>query len=328
MTFAEIVRAKLNKAQNILISTHLFPDADGIGSEIGFCMALRELGKNCFCINEEELLERYKYLDPDNVVIGLKDINENFKKKVDLVIIVDTNNITRIGPQMCAYIQENDLDVLFIDHHPAPQELMQKHCIDTSSAATGQIVGEIIQELGVDFNQKIALPLYTAILIDTSSFRYPTVTSSTHALISKLVKTGIKPPDAYNGIYGTKKISHMHLLGEILRTTQINKSEEICWIVLRKNTLDKYLTDIEDTHAFINHLLVLDKIKVAMMFREDENEVKVSFRSHGDIDVGKIARKLGGGGHSHSAATILPYENQSLDDIIAQTVQKVETLVD
>ncbi len=328
MKFLNLLKTRIDTASKIIISTHLFPDADGIGSQIGLCMALRSLGKDAICVNEEPLLERYKYLDPHDVVIGLDQISKAELLKTDLFIVVDTNNITRIGPNIGEVVKSNKkAQVLFIDHHPTTEKVHEEHCIDTSSAATGQMVGEIIQELGVAFTKEIALPLYTAILIDTSSFRYPTVSASTHMLISKLIETGIEPPDAYNGIYGTKQICHMHLLGEILQSAHSSKSNQVCWISLRKEVLDKYKTDIEDTHAFINHLLVLENIKVAVMFREDAREVKVSLRSLGYVDVGVIAKKLGGGGHNHSAATVIPYDGKTFEDISTEVIKKIESLL-
>src|SRR5690606_35704182 len=110
---------------------------------------------------------------------------------------------------------------------------------------------------------------YTAILIDTSSFRYPTVTADTHRMIASLMDAGVDAPMAYNGIYGTKKIFHMHLLGKVLPSTSCALGGQIAWITLKKEDLEIYHTDIEDTHAYINHLLVLDNIKVACMFRDD-----------------------------------------------------------
>lgn len=325
MSMNEIFKKKLDAAQRIIISTHLFPDADGIGSEIGLCLALRELGKEAICVNEVPLLDRYKYLDPQNVVIGLDELDKQAWKDTDLFIVVDTNAVERVGPHMAAHIKSQEkAGLLFIDHHPASDEVKKGQCIDTNSAATGQLVGELIESLGLEFTREIALPLYTAILIDTSSFRYPTVSGPTHSLIAKLVNTGVKPPDAYNGIYGTKKISHMHLLGHILLSADSNKSGEVAWIVLDKDLLEEFKTDIEDTHAFINHLLVLDNIKIAAMFRDDGHELKVSFRSDGEIDVGKMARGMGGGGHSHSAATILPKKEQKIKDLVNETVAAIE----
>src|SRR5690606_33225119 len=166
----------------------------------------------------------------------------------DLMIIVDTNTKLRVGKELSHYINDT-IPVLYIDHHPVRGRDLSDHCIDVTAAATGQIVGEMIEHLGVKFNKKIALPIYTSIIIDTSSFRYPTVSASTHILIAKLMDTGINPPEAYNGIYGTKKVHHMPFLASILNTASTNKDETIAWILLKKEDIDKFAGDVEDTHA-------------------------------------------------------------------------------
>lgn len=315
-------------ATNIVISTHLYPDADGIGSEISLCLALRKIGKNAICCNEEELLERYHYLDPEKVVHSVQNLDQNFKTKPDLIIVVDTNTIFRTGSAFLHYAEKQDCPILYIDHHPCALATQNDHCIDTSAAATGQLVGSLIEHLGVKFDQSMALALYTAILIDTSSFRYPTVTAKTHEMVAKLMATGINPPSAYNGIYGTKNIQHLHMLGTVLASANTNKTQEVAWIELKRKNLEKYHIDIEDTHAFINHLLILDDIKVACMFRDEGARVKVSLRSTGDYDVGLIATALGGGGHSHSAATLISKNGeQTIDEIIKDTIANIEELL-
>jgi len=315
----------ITKAQNIVLTTHSFPDADGIGSEISLCLALRELGKNAICCNDVELLDRYKYLDPKGVIYCVETIDKVMSEKPDLVIVVDTNTIQRTGKKFKLFYEKYQCEILYIDHHPCAEEKKSNHCIDTSAAATGQLVGELILGAGLKIDKYMALPLYTAILIDTSSFRYPTVTASTHEMIAKLMATGIQPPRAYNGIYGTKKLEHMHLLGKVLSSANSNAKEEIAWIVLKKEELTHFDIDIEDTHGFINHLLILDDIKVACMFRDDGDKVKISLRSSGEYDVGDIAISLGGGGHSHSAATIIEKTTDyQLEDIIADIVEKIE----
>ncbi len=327
MTILDNFKTRIQAAERIVITTHEFPDADGIGSEISLCLALREYGKTAFCVNEEPLLERYQYLDQDKVVVGLKEFQKNQKSiKPDLYIVVDTNTKDRVGKELCAFIGKTP--VLYIDHHPCRGRDLDTHCIDVTAAATGQIVGEMIEYLGVQFTKKIALPIYTAIIIDTSSFRYPSVSAGTHRLVAKLMNTGINPPEAYNGIYGTKRVHHMHLLARILDTAATNANESIAWMLLRKEDIDKFAGDVEDTHAFINNLLVLNNIKIAIMFRDDGSHVKMSLRSSGDIDVGQIAMALGGGGHSHSAATMIPKgPGETAEQIISKTVKKVEEVM-
>ena len=317
----ENVKALVEKYQNIVITTHAGPDADGIGSEVALCIALRSLGKNVICVNEEPLLERYQYLSPGQVVIGFEQYHP--QEPIELFIVVDTNNSSRIGLRMASLLRKSQ-NVLFIDHHPCPPEMTNLHCIDTTAAATGQVVGELTEYLGIALNQAIALPLYTAILIDTSSFRYPTVSWKTHTLIAKLLKTGVEPPRAYNMIYGAKKISHMQLLGKVLADAQINNSGEIAWISLSDHMLNQHQANIEDTHSFINHLLILNNVKVACMFRKNDKHIKISLRSAGDIDVGVIAQALGGGGHNHSAATVVEGE---MDRIILNTIERIEKIL-
>lgn len=328
MTILDNFKSRIQVAERILITTHEYPDADGIGSEISLCLALREFGKECFCINEEPLLERYTYLDQDKVVYGFNDFQKKYPDfRPDLMIVVDTNTKHRTGAKLGKYIGD-DMKVLYIDHHPVRGMDLSNHCVDITAAATGQLVGEMIQHLGVKFNKKIALPIYTAIIIDTSSFRYPTVSANTHKLVAKLMDTGINPPEAYNGIYGTKRVHHMHLLARILNTAATNEDETIAWMLLRKEDIEKYASDVEDTHAFINNLLVLNHIKVACMFRDDGDHIKMSLRSSGDYDVGVIALALGGGGHSHSAATVLIREkNETTEQVIKRTIDKVEEIL-
>lgn len=317
----------VNKAHNILISTHLYPDADGIGSQISLGLALQTLGKNALCVNEEPLLERYHYLDPKRIVLGLQEFKAREFGTPDLIIVVDTNLISRTGRNFEEYAKKIACPILYIDHHPCDKTLQEGHCIDSSAAATGQLVGSLIKLLGVKFTPEMSLPLYTAILIDTSSFRYPTVTAETHRMIADLMASGVDAPMAYNGIYGTKKISHMHMLGKVLLSCDSILDGQIAWISLRREDLDHYQTDIEDTHAYINHLLVLDNIKIACMFRDDCDVVKLSLRSTGEYDVGKIAIGLGGGGHSHSAATLIPFGNKTFEEVIQETIKKIEKMI-
>ena len=321
-----IFKKRIEEANNILITTHIHPDADGIGSEISLCMALRTIGKKAICVNARELSSRYDCLDPDKVVISRQEFEKEYPNfSIDLFIVTDTNVLERIGPKM-QILASKAKDVLFIDHHPCPPELEAIHCINTKMAATGELIGNLIESLGLPFDKKLALPLYTSILIDTSSFRYPTVTSETHRLIAKLIDTGIDIPDAYNNIYGAKKISFMQMLGKVLSSAQCNDKGDIAWLVLKEEDLKSFDIESEDTLGFINHLLILNNIKVACMFTQMPDSTKVSLRSLGKVDVGIMARGLGGGGHSHAAATILKHND--MERAVSETLEKLEAMLE
>jgi phosphoesterase RecJ-like protein len=323
------LRDKIASASSIILTTHIIPDADGLGSQIALKEALNKMGKTAYCVNEAPLNERYHYLDPQRSILSLDEFKTNFPEaKTDLIIAIDTNKIPRLGQMMAKYLTDHT-EVIFIDHHPSSRQLDPlTHFVDLSAAATGQIVGEFIKFLKLPFTKTMALPLYTAILIDTNSFRYPTVTARTHGLIAELLTTGINAHEAYNLIYGTKKLNQMHLLGHILKNTKINKRQNIAWIYIKKDELTEYGSHMEDTHAYINNLLSLDGIKIACMFRDSANhELRLSLRSHGDIDVGELASRLGGGGHSHSAATVMTIAGQDPEAVIAKTIQSLESFI-
>ena len=315
----------IKNSKNIVITTHINPDADGIGSQIALTCALKKLNKSVICINQEELIPRYEYLDKSKCVIGFKnEISKKFKK-IDLLIIVDANSIDRIGPGLKSFAS-SARELLFIDHHPAPAEFIALHCIDTQSAATGEIVAKLIKELKVSFDFQMALALYTSIIIDTSSFQYPTVSSETHETVAKLLQTGISPPLAIKEIYGQDNISYYHFLGKILEKTKTNFNQQIVYVQISLKDLEKHRVDPEDTHGIINQLLNFKPASVICMFREiSKTTTKVSFRSMGKINVGSMAQALGGGGHSYSAATVL---NLPIKKCVSHVLKKIELILD
>ncbi|MBP9674923.1 MAG: DHH family phosphoesterase [Bacteriovoracaceae bacterium] len=319
MKNSELFRGLITSAENILITTHTDPDADGIGSQIALGLGLKKMLKNVFCVNEQLLNKRYSHLDSAQMIESYDSFMQKNIKELDLMIILDTNSPDRIGENMQKIIPRCKR-VLFIDHHPCPPELHHLHCVDVKAAATGELLGKMMCDAQMVFCKEMARALYTAILIDTSSFRYPTVTGETHRFVAKLLETGITPDESYNEIYATKKIQHMKLLGEVLSSAATNSTENIAWIMVTEEMVKKYSADIEDTHSFINNLLVLSHVKIACMFRSFDHKVKVSLRSRGDVDVGNIAGSFGGGGHNHSAAFITEGE---LSQVISQTVEKL-----
>lgn len=318
-------KQSIKGVQNIIITTHIHPDADGLGSQIALAHALKSIGKTVYCVNQESVDKRYKYLDKENVLLSYKEYSKIPNKELDLLIIVDTNSLARIGRQIQELVMHSK-NILFIDHHPCPREMQAIHCIDTKKAATGELVADLIYDMKIPMDKNMALGLYTAIIIDTSSFRYPTVSPNTHKVIARLLETGIKAPEAFNLINGTKKVGHMKLLGEVLTHIKTNKKETIAWISLTEKQIKKHKSDPEDTHGFINHLLILDKIKVACMFRQVDKYVKVSFRTADtNIDVGIMAQALGGGGHNHASATML---EGNLEEIIPKTINKLSLMLE
>lgn len=321
---------KILSAKRILCTTHLHPDADGIGSAAALCLGLKEIHKKATLVFEHKLHKKYHHLTHlvDYVELEQKSFSDNdaknFINEYDLIIVVDTNHIKRTGNHTSTLLS-NHSQIIYIDHHPFEDYNSESHFIDSRASATGEMIGHLLISMDITLTKPMALAIYTAILIDTNVFRYPSVTAETHRLIATLLDTGLAVTEAYNIFHGSKKIHHMHLLGHILKNCTVNHNGTVAWIWIAEADLIEYQSEIEDTNAYINNLLSLDGIKVVCMFREEHQHVKISFRSHGDIDVSVIAQKMGGGGHSHSAATLLKTFNGIQKENICD---KVITLVE
>ncbi|MBF0361751.1 MAG: DHH family phosphoesterase [Oligoflexia bacterium] len=333
-------------ADTIILTTHIIPDADGIGGQVALYQALKLLGKKVFAVNEEPLHQRWKKIFKDLSPVSYKKFKQEFKQEfkqdkknkcnkcnaIDLFILIDANSSERIGHRM-----QNLLGIskkfICIDHHPL--SLINKtknttHFIDSTAAATAEIIAKLIKHLHIKYSKEMALALYSAIIIDTSSFRYPNVTFHTHKLISELLKTGINPAVIYDQIYGAKSPKHFQLLGKILGNVKITSDQQIAYLIIPQKLLGKYDVDEEDTYSYINYLLVLDKIKIVCLFRElkrPKGYIKLSIRSNFQkehLDAGKMAANLGGGGHNHSAAAII---KGSLNKVITQTLVKIRGII-
>ena len=201
-------------AKNIILTTHTVPDPDGIGSVIALSHALKKIKKNVTIILEKELSPKYSYLDNDKQIKSFK--NKIKINNIDLFIVMDANNLDRVGDKVKT-INQKSKELLFIDHHPCTPEVKAVHLIDTSFVATGEIVAYLIKHLDIKMDKKIALSLYTAILIDTSSFNYPTMKSRTHKIIAELIDAGVSPREAFRMVNTQQDLGFIHLTGIILK---------------------------------------------------------------------------------------------------------------
>ena len=313
----------IKKSKRILITTHIQPDADGLGSLFALSEGLKELKKETTLFLDEPLQEKYKFLQADAKVHTPNQLK--FSKNFDLLIIVDAHSLNRVHPKIAENLHRFN-EILFIDHHPAPPELKALHLIDTNVSATGELTYVLLEKLKVKISSHMAMAIYTAILIDTNSFRYPNITSKTHEVVAQLLATGIEPNSIYQKMYGLQQLSFLHLVGKVLGNAKQSKSKEVAYITLKIKELEKFNVDVEDTHGLINYLLSLSDVKVVCMFREvSKNETKVSLRSIQKIDVGTIAISLGGGGHHFSSAAII---KKPMSEAVNEVLHKIEIILE
>ncbi|MEI7811930.1 MAG: bifunctional oligoribonuclease/PAP phosphatase NrnA [Ignavibacteria bacterium] len=319
-TLDKIVREN----NSFLLTTHVNPDADAIGSEIAFYMLLKKLGKTVYIINHSGTPYNLAFLDKDNII----EIYENEKhdklfNEVDVLVALDFNNLKRTVGMETVFSECRKLKVC-IDHHQNPAEFADNYYFDVNYAATGHVIFDFIKKTAVvELCLNIAVPIYAAIMTDTGSFRFHSTTSEIHRICAELIDIGVNPNDVYNRIFDESRYSKIRLLGESLSTIRMNSTGEIAYIIITREILGMSGAEEAEVDGFVNFCLSIKGVKIGILFFELTDGIKVSFRSKGTIPVNKLAAEFGGGGHINASGTRL--FNASLQDyagLIIKTAEK------
>jgi len=300
--FDEITKV-LQKNNNILITSHVNLDGDGIGSELAFYFILKKLNKNPIILNQDRLPKIYDFLPGSDKVHYLGD-NCIDTKSIDVGIVLDCSNVKRIGKTYEVF--KNIKTIINIDHHKSNENYGNLNYINSSASSVGEIIYEYINFIDLDLlDEKISTCLFAAIITDTGSFRYSNVSSKTFKVVSDLTSKGIKPYLIANNIYNRNTYSGLKLLGEALSTLEVDDSNYVSWLTITRKMLNNAKANDEEVEGIIDVATTLNNVEISILFRETEdNKIKVSFRSKGNFDVNKFAGKFKGGGHPNAAGCL------------------------
>lgn len=286
----------IRKNQNFLITTHVNPEGDAIGSELALAISLSSMGKNVSIINQDPVPSKYQFLPWSDKVKTNSNVNEIF----DAAFVLDCSSIDRTG-SVGRLLNKADI-IINIDHHLTNSSFAHISYINSSASATGELVYEIIKKMKIKISKDIAINLYTAIFVDTGSFRYSNTTPSALRIAAELIESGVDPWYISEKIYETEPLKKLKLLALTLGTLEVIFDGRVASIVITKEMLDRTGSTIETTEDLINYPRSIENVEVAVLFREEgDNIYKVSFRSKGNVNVAKICEKFGGGGHRNAA---------------------------
>ncbi|WP_337866122.1 bifunctional oligoribonuclease/PAP phosphatase NrnA [Ignavibacterium sp.] len=312
---------------SFLITTHVNPDADAIGSEIAFYQLLKTLGKKSFIVNHSETPYNLKFLDKDNVIrqFNLDDHSDLFNK-VDVLVALDFNRSDRTVSLKKSFEQSKSIKIC-IDHHKDPEKFVDYEFIDTDYSATGDIIFSLIKETKiVPITKEIAEPIYAAIMTDTGSFRFEKTTAILHRKVAVLLEAGVNPTEIYDKIYDQSKFSKIKLLGRALESIQLIANGKIAYMIITQKDFEEFNAIESDTENFVNYNLSIENVELGLLFIELKNGFKVSFRSKGNIPVNKLAAEFGGGGHTNASGARF-FEKQMNAEIIKLILSKAESYV-
>ncbi|MCX7878474.1 MAG: bifunctional oligoribonuclease/PAP phosphatase NrnA [Ignavibacteria bacterium] len=316
----------INNNQRFILTTHVNPDGDALGSEIAFLEYLERIGKSVRIINYSETPYNFRFLDPDNRIEKFsEELHGSIFQTTDVFIILDTNDLTRlrtIGP----HISGSKSKKVVIDHH-LNTDLNNFDFVlsDTDAPATAEIIYRLFKNTKIEITYKMAVALYTAIMTDTGSFRFDRTNPETHRISAELIQMGVKPFEVYSEVYNRATPGKLHLLGRFLNKIRLEYNEKLAYSYI---TQDDFLATNTDEYAVDGlsaHLMSLETVVLGIVFTETKTGIKVSFRSKGDIYCNELAKIFGGGGHKNASGTFV--NNGNLNELISNIILNSEKFI-
>lgn len=316
----DIFRMLVDDNTRFVLTTHVNPDADGLGSELALNRFLNKIKKSSIILNHSETPANHVFMD-HNSEIKKFDPEKDGKLvlNADVLVAVDMNNASRLR-SMEKYFLESKAKKVIIDHHLEAQDFVDYQLIDLDSPATAEIVYKCLVAYDPALLDKgIAEAIYAGIMTDTGSFRFPRTDGEIHRVTAKLLDAGVDPNYVYNNLYEQNSIGRTRLLGEILLSIQLAYGGKLAYFSITQEQLKRNQVVPDETEQFVNYAGAISGVLITVFFMEMPDGVKISFRSKGEIPVNELAKVYGGGGHKNAAGARL--FNATLDETIERILK-------
>lgn len=315
--------AKLRYHKSVAIISHVRPDADAIGSQIGVALWLKNFGTDVICHNDDPIPSNISWLTD---ILPVQDLSDTELDFCEAFLFVDGNSPQRFGKHE-AFFRKTQKPCYVIDHHPEPEKDFFLSMVSIPEAgSTAELVYYLFQTTYPDWiNNQVATALYAGIMTDTGSFRFDSVGAHTHQVVSDLIRRGsLRVSEIHERVYDTFSENQLKLTARALGQISFDsKTHLACMFVTEEDLTDTGCTQ-EDIEGLISFPLAMKEAKIAILFSERKNKVKLSFRSKSDFDVNKLARFFEGGGHQKAAGGWHP---GPIEEAIEEVSTKVKELL-
>ena len=300
---------KLKSADKILVTAHVNPDGDALGSTLAMCLALRQLGKTAQIYIDDKLPTNLSFMPH---IDEIKRPADGEKFDADLILVLDTS------PDRIGKVRElTDAPILNVDHHVTNKNEVDDLYLEPDAAAACELVYKLCVELGVTITKDIATCIYTGIATDTGFFKYSSVTPNTLMTAAKLLEAGVKPNFVSEAVE-TRTLNDVEVMTAALQTMQIFFGGKVSGMFI-----DGELAERVDTgEGLVDLIRVIDTVDVAFVLRrQEENVIRLSLRSK-SVNVSEIAKKLGGGGHIRAAGATLKMSFDDAKKLLLETLSE------
>lgn len=285
--------------ESFLITSHVNPDGDAIGSEVALKTYLEDRDKSVVIVNVSPTPEALRFLDPENEILVFPDTTgAGVLEQVDAIFLLDFNTWEQLG-NFARQVQQSSLPRACIDHHVNPDgDFADVFATDSDASATGVLVYEMIRALGAEPSRPAADALYTAIVTDTGSFRFSNTDARTFHAVAGLCERGVDPSSVYKQVLGSKSWGAGRLMGPVLSTIRTAADGRLAWIHATADMMKTAGATYEDMDGFADLVRAVKDVELVLFFKETaDGNIKVSLRSNGNVDAYRIAEHFGGGGH-------------------------------
>jgi len=309
----------------VILTTHMNADGDAVGSEVAVCAWLRASGAEAWLVNPTPFPSLFEFLlpDPTWVVPPTEDRVHELCASADLAVVLDTGEVPRLG-RVKPLIDH--LETVVIDHHPTgDQPIAGVSFRDSSACATGEMVYDLIRAARGPWPRAVLEGIYVAILTDTGSFRFSNATPACHRVAADLIEMGVDPEESHRRVYGASPLRRFRLLQICLDTLQVDPTGSVAWMEVPRDAFERLQAEPEDLEGLVDYPRAIEGVEVGLLFRQTSHgDTKVSFRSNGPVDVNRIARDFGGGGHVRaSGALVTGPPHKIVPKVLAATLDAV-----
>ncbi len=293
--------SQISHYDSFVLTSHIRPDCDALGSELAMAEILRSIGKKVRIINAHRTPPALEFLDPAGKIEVLGETVHADDVKADCILILDTSAWAQLG-DMADVIRQSRADKMVLDHHVGEDALGATMYKDYVAEATGHLVVQCADALGVNLTRAVAVPVFAAIATDTGWFRFGSVTPATYRVIARLLEAGAVPAEIYSDLYERDTLGRLKLRGLILSRAEAEMDGALVHTYVLKEDFESTGAAASDTEDVINQTLTISGTKAAVIFVEQlKGGFKLSFRSRCSLNCNEVAKQFGGGGHKAAA---------------------------
>jgi bifunctional oligoribonuclease and PAP phosphatase NrnA len=304
----------IESKHRFMITAHVRPDGDSLGSSLALYWILRALEKDAVVIMRDRVPRQYRLLPGADDVVVLPEITEEF----DGAFVIECSDIDRPG-----LVGLEAQHVVNIDHHSTTALFGNINWIDSTASAVGEMIYNLCKALGVTPTREIAICVYTALLTDTGSFHFSNTTERTFKIASELVRRGVEPAKVSQALFYSYPYSKIKLLGLALATLERDASGHLAWIRVSLDDMERAEANDEDADGIVNYALSVGDVDAVAFFKESAPDVyRVSLRSKGKINVARVAEKFGGGGHKNASGCTVSGDFENIRHDIVERLRE------